>query len=516
LSDKQLKAQDLALSDTRVQAYTVGRRSEVFGIANVGRHFPQGSEACGSADCRQVNIYNWDENAAVIAIVDLDALEVLDVFHQPGVHPGINSRLVALAIDLAINDPAVIDILGFTPSAEDIDMAPVDADAPGSVCSGERLCVAPTFNMGDRILWVLVDLQEEQVAALRWTTVDESEGETLVKFPPEEGCPASGSVIRGGWSLEHEVTGTDGLRVFDVSYQGVPVLTSVKLVEWHADYGSTGFRDSTGCGGGGGGFPIYPFGDTQIADIFDDQQNIIGFEVIQDFRMSNWGESCNYRYEQHIQFYDDGSFRVVSGAYGKGCGTNAIYRPIVRIDIAAAGDDYDTFAIWDADQGWVEQDSEFWRTPYEGDSGPHYFTEEGYAWMVVDRSGAGYFLEPGRGQFDDQGRGDDPFIYVTAHKASEGDTDIGVIGSCCNDDHQQGPDLFVDGESIAESNIVIWYVAQMETDAIDGGDGYYCWTLLTGGLPGPTFPCFSGPKFIPVTFPRPLFIPYTAKPAESQ
>ncbi len=515
LTVSQRRAQNLALSDPRVQSYTVGKRSEVFGVADVGDHFPPGAESCRVSDCRQVSIYNWKENTAIIAIVDLDAGEVLDVFAQPGVHPGINKRLVNLAIDLAVNDPQVIEILGFAPDANDIDMAPVDADAPGSSCDGERLCVAPTFDLGERILWVFVDLYEEQVAALRWTSVFPEDGFTLLEFTTSEGCPAAGTIDRHGWTLEHEVTASDGLRVYNVAYNGAQVLTSVKLVEWHADYGSSGFRDSTGCGGGGGGFPIYPYGDTQILDLVDDQQQVTGFEVVQDFRMGNWGQSCNYRYQQHIQFLRDGHFRVVGGAYGKGCGINAIYRPVVRIDMAINGDDDDSFAIWDNQQGWVDQQSEFLRTPYAGDNGPHHHSEDGYSWKIFDASGVGFFVEPGRGQFDDSGRGDYPFIYVSAHHVSEGDTDLGVIGACCHDDHQQGPDQYINGESISETNIVLWYVAQMETDAEDSGDGYYCWTLLTGGIPDPTFPCFSGPMFVPILSSARTFLPFTAGPPES-
>jgi hypothetical protein len=103
---------------------------------------------------------------------------------------------------------------------------------------------------------------------------------------------------------------------------------------------------------------------------------------------------------------------------------------------------------------------------------------------------------------------------VTLHHPSQGDSDLGVIGACCYDDHQQGPDIYVNGESIDNSNIVIWYVPQMETDAEDGGDGYYCWTLLTGGEPGPTYPCFSGPMFVPTSSVDHTYLPFTARPPD--
>jgi hypothetical protein len=117
---------------------------------------------------------------------------------------------------------------------------------------------------------------------------------------------------------------------------------------------------------------------------------------------------------------------------------------------------------------------------------------------VTDQQGGGYYLEPGQGQFGDDGRGDNPFVYAVLHHANEGDADLGVFGDCCLDDHQQGPDLFVNGEAIVNANIVLWYVPQMQTDAFaDDGDGYYCWTIQ--GEPNPeTYPCFAGPMFIPM------------------
>lgn len=494
LTPEQQLAQDLALSDSRVQAYTVGRRSEVFGIRLAWDHVPASSLACAAADCRQVEIYNFDENAAVIALVNLDTAAVLDVFHQPGTHPGINQRLVDIARQIVLNDAVVADVLGFQPTEADVAHPPMEGDAPGTSCNGVHICYAYTFDQGDRMLWAWIDLTDETMAGLRWTTVNPGENGEFHNPDVLEGCPPSGSINQDGWTMDHQVTGTDALRVYNVKYNGTDVATSIKLAEWHADYGSTGYVDSTGCGGGGGGFPIYPYGDTEVLDLLDGQSNVIGFEVVQDFRMGNWGGSCNYRYDQRLQFFADGRFRTVSGAYGKGCGTNSLYRPVVRIDIAVDGDGNDTFALWDDNQ-WVDQATELYRTPYAGANGPHEFDSNGYAWRVMDQAGSGYYLEPSQNNtFGDGSRGDDNFIYVTLHKPAEGDTDLGVIGSCCLDDHQQGPHNYVNGESINNTNIVIWYVPQMLTDASPGGDGYYCWTLV----PPETYPCFTGPMFVPI------------------
>ncbi|MBK8985136.1 MAG: hypothetical protein IPM39_03495 [Chloroflexi bacterium] len=488
----QQAAQTAALADPRVIQHTVGRRAEVFGVRDVMGQFTPDSSACATAVCYQVEIYNFDDNTAVLAIVRADTNEVLDVLHQPGVQPGINKRLADRAVQIATNAPQVIEALGYRPQA--VAVAPVPAGMPGTICDEGHLCAAPTFNLGDRFLWAVVDLTDERLVDIAWTEMIPDTPNTSMPAIPQ-GCPAPGTVNRDGWELAYETTGTDGLRVHTIRYNGELVANNIKLVEWHAAYTSTGFVDSTGCGGGGGGFPIYPYGETEIHDLLDGQSNVIGFEVVQDFRMSNWGSGCNYRYDQHIQFFSDGRFRVVSGAYGKGCGTNATYRPVVRVDIAVNGSANDSFATWNGSE-WQTENIEFWQlqdVPY---------TVEGYKWQVSDVSGAGYSLEPGQGQFGDGGLGDNGFIYVTQHKPAEGDTDLGVIGSCCNSNYQQGPHNYINGESIVAENIVIWYAPQMVTNATPGS--YYCWTV--SGEPNPeTYPCYSGPMFVPLAVGDPTY-----------
>jgi hypothetical protein len=489
----QTTAQALALADARVQTYAGEHRIEVMGVQTVAANQVTAvSRTCLTATCYQVDIYDFDANATIQAIVNEE--RVLAVFYQPGVQPGINKRLADLALSIALNAPEVIEALGYQPQTAD--MAPVPADMPGTVCNGRHLCAGPTFNVGERALWAIVDLTDERLVDIAWTYLGPEGSATL--FEPE-GCPDSGSVNRDGWTLDHAIANSDGLHISDVRYNGQLVLTSAKLAEWHVDYGTTGFRDVIGCnvGGGGGGFPIYPYGDTQVLDLLDEQMQVVGFEVVQDFRMSQWGNNCNYRYEQHYQFWADGRFRIVSGAFGRGCGTISTYRPVIRIDIAAGGDDAnDNAALWGGSD-WLPQTIETYRVPYdEVGHGPHQLTAENYAWRVTDTSGAGFFIEPGIGQFDDGGRGDAPFVYFTLHKPEEGDSDLGLVGPCCNNDHQQGPDMFVDNEVITNTNIVLWYVPQMDTE-VGGPKGHYCWTIT--GEPNPeTYPCFSGPLFTPI------------------
>jgi hypothetical protein len=303
------------------------------------------------------------------------------------------------------------------------------------------------------------------------------------------GPALAASIDRDGWILQHELSASDGLRVFDASFAGQLVLRSVGLVEWHADGGSSGFVLSTGAGGSGGGFPIAAFGSAAVFDLFGAGSEVVGFELVQDFRMPSWGAFCNYRFEQRLQFFQDGRFRVLSGAYGKGCSDPEVYRPVVRIDVAVDGDDGDSLSRWSGSEWLLESEEGIWTQvghPLSGDA----------AWRVDDEGGAGLLVAPGIG--------DEAWLYATRRKPAEGDADLAVIGDCCNDDDQQGPDTFVDGESIAGADLVLWYVPQMRVDSrLDDGDGYACWTIQ--GEPSPeTYPCFAGPTFVPIEVPEPL------------
>lgn len=502
LSPLQQTAQDVALSDPRVQLLTLGRDAEVFGVLPVGDHFPAGVD-CGDSACRRVELYRFADNTAVTVIVNTRTQQVVDVVVLPNAQPGINRQQAQRALDIALNAPEVAAELGFTPTA--VDMAPVAASLGGTACETGHLCAGPTFRVGNRVLWAVVDLTVGELAGVNWTEVA-ADG-AFVRERPLVTCPAPGAVARDGWTLSYETTNTDGLRVYDVAFNGRTVLTSASLPEWHVDYNGTytfsGFVDITGCSVSSG-FVILPYGETAVLDLIENNA-VVGFEVVQDFRMLEWGASCNYRYEQRYQFFSDGRFRVVAGAYGRGCGEFPMYRAVVRLDIAVNGDAGDVFAGWDGAR-WQVADTEAILLP----SAP--LTADGVVGWVLD-GGTGYAIVPGAGQFGDNGRGDDPYLYVTRYAAAEGAFDLPNIGTCCNDDAQQGPHRFVNGETVAGENLVLWYVPQFQTDVdLSDGDGLYCWTV--NGEPTPeAYPCFGGPMFVPFALEERLFLPLITDPA---
>lgn len=502
MSEAQKLAQDVALADTAVQTLTLGQRSEVFGVREVGQQVTEASEGCLRVLCQQVEIYNFESNSTVLAIVDVEARMVLDVLEMPNLQPGINQRLADKAIEIAISDPDVFAELGFKPSADDLDMAPVAAGVRDSSCD-QLLCAAPTFRVGNRVLWAIVDLTNETLHSLNWTEVkSDGRSQHIAAFG---GCPASGTIDRLGWQMTYETTGTDGLAILNATFNSQEIIRNAKVVEWHVDYEGTyqfaGFLDVTGCGGGGGGFFIFPFGETQILDLVEDG-SVVGFEVVQDFRMDDWGQACHYRYEQRMQFFADGRFRPVTGIYGRGCGPFPVYRPVQRIDLALDPTGKSQVGYWDGKR-WQQPANEFLLSPDPATFGPagHPVTDNNAMLWVMNQQGAGYYMIPNAGQFHPTERGDEPFVYLTQYDDAEGATDLPIFsGLCCENDFQQGPHFFVDGDSIQNTNVVLWYVSQHETEvnATDSNQNY-CWTV--SGEPDPeTYPCFGGPMFVPFGF----------------
>ncbi|VAW43550.1 hypothetical protein MNBD_CHLOROFLEXI01-4487, partial [hydrothermal vent metagenome] len=399
--------------------------------------------------------------------------------------------------------------LGLQPDADAATMPNAKTSLNGSRCERSRhLCVAPTFLVDGRALFAIVDLTDERVVGARWTTLGTSgvpEGVLVTErtlqnaYVMENYCEKVNSLSRNGWEMAYVLTLSDGLMVSNARYQGKLALNSAKLVDWHVSYSERegfGYSDATGC-------PefspasIIAFNAPFTEDILDESGNEIGFTLIQDFLTEGWPRPCYYRYQQRFEFYEDGRFRIVGGNLGRGCGTDASYRPVLRIDIAASGDgQQDSFAEWDGSD-WIDWETEQWQLQTEDTP----YTNEGYQYRITSPNNVGYFIEPGQGQFSNE-QGDNAFMYVTRRdpNVDEGESDMITIGACCNQDYQQGPEKFMNpAESITDEDLILWYVAHLQNDDTVGSE--YCWADMTvenGDFAAQIWPCYFGPMFIPI------------------
>lgn len=477
------------------------------------------SRLCDKGECYMAEKFNFVTDTTVRAIVDVAHKRVLRVARFPGMQPDISKRLQYLAEAIALSSSEVRAKLGFTPRRKDISMANVRGTMKGSPCDNKtHLCVAPTFadQRRERALWAVVDLTALRLAAAKWAPLGKTTTPACIderalqnRSIMEHFCQKDTLLHRDGWQIRYRLTGSDGLEIRDVRFRGKAVLRSAKIVDWHVAYAQTGasqldettqtyiegrrvefvkldndrylfgYNDAMGC-------PMFstsvvlPFGAPQLRSIPD------GFALIQDFRNPKWPMACNYRYENRFEFYRDGSFRIVGTNKGRGCGADAIYRPVMRIDLAHSITRFYT----KRNDRYVPVRKEFFQKVPETDA-PVY--------RMTDEKGSGYALIPNIGQYGDASRGDHATLFVTRYVEAEGDEDFLTLGSCCKLD-EDGPERYVNGESIDGKHFVLWYVPRIRNDDRKGHE--YCWADsyidAEGNLGVKVWPCSVGPRFVPV------------------
>ncbi|TAG11096.1 MAG: hypothetical protein EAZ35_10460 [Sphingobacteriia bacterium] len=508
--ENTILAQQIAISDSFFTRYIFDRTTkkplwnEIFGIfpARPG-DIRKGITALPGSLMR-VEMYNYALNLTTIGLVNIFTQKMVSVDHYPDTQPDIPSSLVELAINIAIHAPEVEKALGYKPSASMPIMSSTKTALNRTKCErSQHLCVAPTFVKGDRALWAIVDLTDNRLVGLRWTSTGKDADKMVVTERRLQNetvadcyCEKINSIDQKGWKIDYIITASDGLMIQNVTFKNHRILNNAKLVDWHVSYSGTdgfGYSDAVGC-------PIFSQAAViateppKIAAIMEGDQEV-GFMLEQQFFSERWPGPCNYSYAQRYFFYNDGRFRVSCASIGRGCGNNGIYRPVFRI--AFAGNNQSLYE-------WNNSDWKLWQTEqWQLQTASTRYHPDGYQYRLKTGETAGFYIEPGKGQFNDGGRGDQAFFYITKNHLDkdEGEADLVTIGPCCNTDHRQGPEKFMEpiAESVVNTDLVLWYVPQMKNDDTPGSK--YCWaeTYYENGVYKiKTYPCFAGPMFIPI------------------
>ncbi len=105
----------------------------------------------------------------------------------------------------------------------------------------------------------------------------------------------------------------------------------------------------------------------------------------------------------------------------------------MRLDVNL--DNYEEFAIYDGDKFQVlQQEGNYTST------GKEKLYKNRYLYRInsIKNRDLGFFIEPNRGQFNDNSRGDNERVYISKFKPQEGDDDMLTLGSCCKLD-EDGP-----------------------------------------------------------------------------
>lgn len=498
-------AQETFIKDGRIRPFLFDKESgapllnEIFSVSEARPtdipeelHIPQ-------SGIYRVELYNYALNATLLGLVSTQHDSLVHLVFYENMQPDLPPFLGNLAVEIAIHDSMVIKSFGYQPDPAGVRMQATKTALNRTKCQrSNHLCLAPTFVKDDKALWAIVDLHELKVAGVKWTAVGNTGMAVTERIVQNEEmmscfCDIENSAEKDTWSFKYSLSRSDGLVLKDIKYKNQTFFRNVKTVDWHVSYSNTegfGYSDAIGC-------PEYssaavlaieaPYFEWMLEDM-----DTLGFSLIQEYFSEGWPTPCSYNYRQKFEFYRDGSFRPVIGSLGRGCGNDATYRPVTRI--ALAGEKYNIHLFKEGK--WIQQQQEFW--VHETTSLDFY---EDHIVMKAENDEKGFYLEANRGQFDDGGRGDRAYYYVTRYDTgkNEGETDLPTLGPCCNTDFRQGPEKFINRESITDESLVIWYVPELKNDNRKGFE--YCWaeSVVKDGLFVPkVYPCFSGPKIIPV------------------
>ncbi|MCX7789117.1 MAG: hypothetical protein N2378_00620 [Chloroflexaceae bacterium] len=476
-SDWLAAAQAAAVADPRVQAATRAPdgqplRAEVtaLGPASAGDVPPHLERACAARRCARVQIYVYPTNTTVTALVAADGT-VLGVDALADAQPEIPADLADLAVQIALADPRVAAAFdGLTPDAAMATMSATKTALETTSCErSRRLCVAPVFQWGNSALWTIVDLTEFRLVGAAWTDQGASGRRVWSETTLQDAalaplCETPVVLERAGWRLSYLLTSSDGLELRDLRFQGRPVLSSAQIVDWHVGYAGrdnqrVGFSDAIGC-------PVFsaaaviPYAPPQITSAPDG-----GFTLELTFRSPNWPQPCNYQYVTRAHFGADGRLQFMAINEGRGCGIEGIYHPVLRLELPPGADLSDQSGARLTHEG---------QTTWRPDA-PHAFEAR-----TPDGALA---LRPLWGEAELA------YGYWTRPAQAEGQGDLPSIGSCCALDARQGPEQFINGESL-DGGAVVWFVPR-----IGNAERQRCWadTTLEGGMLVPrVWPCGAG------------------------
>lgn len=466
----------------------------------------EGLSTCKPDVCYRVEMYNFFFNLSSVAFVDTTKNKVVAFSQYSDAQPDLNKNLIKMAIEIAKSSDLVKKELGDV--KVEPTMSEIKTSLKNSRCErSHHLCVAPTFVVGDKALWAIVDLTDGDLVGTRWTElgtsgppIEVTERQLENEFVFSQFCEKSSHYKKGDWQFDYQITSSDGIQLTNVKFKDKTVMKSVKLLDWHVSYSTRenfGYSDAIGCPLFSSAVVIAYDGPQTEAIKSKESDDDTGFAFVQDFRQPPWPTPCNYRYEQRFEFYKDGRFRVAAADYGRGCGTDGTYRPVLRIDIDVSEGGEEQFSQWDGSQ-WKSWDKEQWNLQTSETN----YTDDGYLFKVNNSQGQGFYIEPNRGQFGDGSKGDFAYTYITVNHPDkdEAKSDMVTIGSCCNTNHKQGPEQFMEpAESLDKQNLVMWYVPQIKNEGAKGSE--YCWadTRVEEGIPKiKVWPCYAGPMFIPI------------------
>jgi hypothetical protein len=401
-------------------------------------------DGCDVDSCAQVTLYDFSEGGTIEVIVNIDKAEVIDLWVERDARPGASPYIIPRAMAAIAADRDMVELLGDVRSAESM-MVPMSTWMLEGECK-EDWCVDLTYASPDgsgKILHALVNMEKERVSRIFYTR---GRPDRVYKRPAaQEANFNNGCHEQFGWSVCWQMTAHDGIDFFDAKFDDELVFSSAKISQVEVFYPSWpgGYRDEIGYAAS-----VPPYFGTHVRELDD------GFEVSQLYtEFLRWPNCiCCYRYEQVIRFHANGNFEPIFISHGPGCDDLSNYRPFWRIDLDIGGKDNDEVWKWEGEI-WEKADTEF-TIPLFSDQAPdgglvHFSAADvSYAWQPVATDPSG----------EDDGR-----LYVLRANEGEGDGPVPTGPA----DSFWPPGRWLDGESLSDEDVVIWYIPVLHTKKDD-------------------------------------------------
>jgi hypothetical protein len=234
------------------------------------------------------------------------------------------------------------------------------------------------------------------------------------------------------WKVYYERSASSGVRLRTCDYQGTRVVYGASVPFVYVQYQGTG---------------IGPFTDElrSSTDEIEIRDIMNGFDI--RARYDLYGE--DYQYEHIWRFHNDGQFGSAIVIHGPGeeiLGRHTYYIPF-RFDLDLSGASGDSFQVRRPTGQWDD-------LAQEGVSLPLTPWAPGYDWRLVDKAS-------GKAARIRARAGDNAQLWTLRYSEIESWSSWGGVQTSAPGTTGSVPAIYVTGQSVQDTDIVLWYIARV-------------------------------------------------------
>lgn len=241
-------------------------------------------------------------------------------------------------------------------------------------------------------------------------------------------------IERDEWKIFYERSASSGVRLRTCDYQGTRVLYAASVPFVYVQYQ---------------GADVGPFTDElrSSTDEIEIREIMKGFDL--RARYDLYGP--DYQYEHIWRFHNDGQFGSAIIIHGPGeeiLGKHTYYIPF-RFDLDISGASGDSFQIRMPTNEWKD-------VAQEGVSSPLASWAPDYDWRVIDKSSGRSVRVCGRA-------GDNSQLWTLRYSELESWSSWGGALPAAPGSPGSVPAIYVSGQSVQETDLVLWYLAKVQS-----------------------------------------------------